>query len=70
MKKYYDDDTGGKYLIGTCGVGYFADVQTITQAVAAARMWWRMTGCSGGIVIRERDGRIVKVMRREAEEEE
>ena len=67
-KKYYAGDTGGKYLVGACGVGYFADVQTVAQAEDAARVWWAQTGCGGGIVIRERDGGIVKVMRREAEE--
>lgn len=70
MKKYYDDDTGGKYLVFAYSVGYFADVQTVAQAEDVARMWWAMTGDDGGVIIwsREKKG-VVKVMRREAEEE-
>lgn len=69
MKKYYKEDTGGRYLVGACGFGYFADVQTVAQAEDAARIWWAQTADCGAIVIRERDGGIVKVVRREAEEE-
>lgn len=70
MRKYYEGDTGGRYLVGACGVGYFADVQTIAQAEDAARMWWAMTGTDGEVIIRERGKETVeKVMRREAEEE-
>ena len=69
MKKYYADDTGGKYLVYSCAVGYFADVQTIAQAEDAARLWWALTADSDAVIIRERDGKIVKVIRREAEEE-
>lgn len=70
MKKYFDNDTGGKYLVGACGAGYFADVQTIAQAEDAARMWWAQTADCDAVIIRERDGKIAKIMRREAEEEE
>lgn len=49
---------------------YFADVQTIAQAEDAARLWWALTADSDAVIIRERDGGIVKIMRREAEEEE
>lgn len=70
MKKYFDNDTGGKYLVGACGFGYFADVQTVAQAEDAARFWWALTADDDAVIVRERDGRrIVKVMRREAEEE-
>lgn len=54
----------------SCAVGYLADVQTIAQAEDVARMWWALAGCGKGIIIRERDGKIAKIMRREAEEEE
>ena len=70
MKKYYKEDTGGKYLVGACGFGYFADVQTIAQAEDAARLWWALTADNGAIFIRERDGGIVKIIRQTAEEEE
>lgn len=70
MKKYYKEDTGGKYLVGACGFGYFADVQTIAQAEDAARLWWALTADDDAVIIRERDGKIAKIMRREAEEEE
>ena len=70
MKKYYKEDTGGKYLVGACGFGYFADVQTVAQAEDAARLWWALTADCDAVIIRERDGKIVKIMRREAEEEE
>lgn len=50
-------------------LGYFADVQTITQAEDAVRLWWALTADNDSVFIRERDGGIVKVMRREAEEE-
>lgn len=70
MRKYYDGDTGGRYLIGTKSAGYFADVQTIAQAEDAARMWWAMTGDDGGVVIWSREKEtVVKIMRRESEEE-
>lgn len=70
MRKYYEGDMGGKYLVGTSLVGYFTDVQTIAQAEDAARMWWAMTGDDGEVIIRERGKETVeKVMRREAEEE-
>lgn len=69
MKKYFDNDTGGKYLVYSRAVGYFADVQTVAQAEDAARLWWALTADSGAVIIRERDGGIVKTMRREAEEE-
>lgn len=65
MKKYYADDTGGKYLVYSCVVGYFADVQTIAQAEDAARLWWALTADSDAVIIRERDGKIVKIMRQE-----
>ena len=73
MRKYYEGDTGGNYLVGALGVlgvGYFADVQTITQAADAAKIWWSLTGDDGGVIIRERDGGIVKVMWREADKDE
>lgn len=59
-------------MVYSCAVGYyFADVQTIAQAEDAARLWWALTADDDAVIIRERDGRrIVKVMRREAEEEE
>ena len=69
MKKYYDGDTGGKYLIGTKSAGFFADVQSIWQAESAARLWWALTADDDAVIIRERDGKIAKIMRREAEEE-
>lgn len=69
MKKYFDNDTGGRYLVYSCAVGYFADVQTVAQAEDAARLWWALTADSDAVIIRERDGKIAKVMRREAEEE-
>lgn len=69
MKKFYKYDTGGRYLVGTCGLGYIADVQTVAQAEDAARLWWALTDDCDAVIIRERDGRIVKVMRRNAEEE-
>lgn len=69
MKKYFDGDTGGKYLVYSRTVGYFADVQTIAQAEDAARLWFALTDDCDAVIIRERDGKIVKVMRREAEEE-
>lgn len=70
MKKYFDDDTGGRYLVGACGFGYFADVQTIAQAEDAAWVWWRMTGDDSDVIIWSREKEtVVKVMRREAEEE-
>ena len=55
----------------SCAVGcYFADVQTVAQAEDAARLWWALTADDDAVIVRERDGRrIVKVMRREAEEE-
>lgn len=53
----------------SCAVGYFADVQTVAQAEDAAWIWWRLTADDDAVIIRERDGKIVKVMRREAEEE-
>lgn len=70
MRKYYDGDTGGKYLVYARCIGYFADVQTIAQAEDAAWIWWRLTADCDAVIIRERDGGIVKIMRREAEEEE
>ena len=70
MKKYFDYDTGGKYLVYSCAVGYFADVQTIAQAEDAARLWWALTADSDAVIIRDRGGKIVKIMRQEAEEEE
>ena len=70
MKKYFDNDTGGGYLVYSCAVGYFADVQTVAQAEDAARLWWALTADDDAVIIRERDGKIVKIMRREAEEEE
>lgn len=70
MKKFYKYDTGGKYLVGTCDFGYIADVQTIAQAEDAAWLWWALTADDDAVIICERDGGIVKVMRREAEEEE
>lgn len=69
MKKYFECDTGGRYLVGACGFGYFADVQTIAQAEDAAWIWWALTGDCDAVIIRERGGGIVKIMRREAEEE-
>lgn len=70
MKKYFDNDTGGRYLVYSCAVGYyFADVQTIAQAEDAARLWWALTADDDAVIIRERDGKIAKIMRREAEEE-
>lgn len=69
MKKYFDNDTGGKYLVYSCAVGYFADVQTVAQAEDAARLWWALTADDDAVIIRERDGKIVKIMRRNAEEE-
>lgn len=69
MKKYFDGDTGGNYLVYSCAVGYFADVQTVAQAEDAARLWWALTADCDAVIIRERDGGIVKIMRREAEEE-
>ena len=70
MKKYFDNDTGGRYLVYARAVGYFADVQTVAQAEDAARLWWALTADDDAVIIRERDGKIVKIMRREAEEEE
>lgn len=69
MKKYYESDTGGRYLVGASSAGYFADVQTVAQAEDAARMWWAMTGDDSEVIIwsREKEA-IVKTMRREAEE--
>ena len=69
MKKYYDGDTGGRYLIYARSVGYFADVQTIAQAEDAARIWWRLTGDDGVVIIwsREKDA-LEKIMWRNAEE--
>lgn len=69
MKKYFDNDTGGRYLAYSRAVGYFADVQTVAQAEDAARLWWALTADDDAVIIRERDGGIVKTMRREAEEE-
>lgn len=69
MKKYFENDTGGKYLVYSCAVGYFADVQTIAQAEDAARLWRALTADSDAVIIRERDGKIAKIIRREAEEE-
>lgn len=66
MRKYYEGDTGGRYLVGACGVGYFADVQNMAQAEDAARMWWGMTGDNGEVIIRERGKNgVVKIMRKE-----
>ena len=56
-------------MVYSCAVGYFADVQTVAQAEDAARHWWAMTADCGAVIIRERDRGIVKIMRREAEEE-
>lgn len=50
-------------------LGYFADVQTITQAEDAVRLWWALTADDDAVIIRERDGKIVKVIRHDAEEE-
>ena len=69
MKKYYADDTGGRYLVYSFALGYFADVQTITQAEDAVRLWWALTADDDAVIIRERDGKIVKVIRHDAEEE-
>ena len=69
MKKQYENDTGGKYLVYVRSVGYFADVQTVAQAEDAAWIWWRLTADCDAVIIRERDGGIVKIMWREAEEE-
>lgn len=70
MRKYYDGDTGGRYLVYTRLVGYFADVQTIAQAEDAAWIWWRLTGDDGAVIIwsREKEG-VEKIMWREAAEE-
>lgn len=54
--------------MGACGFGYFADVQTIAQAEDAAQIWWALTGDDGGVIIRERDGGIVKVMDKDKNE--
>ena len=70
MKKYFDYDTGGKYIVYSRAVGYFADVQTVAQAEDAARLWWALTADRDAVIIRERDGKIVKIMRQSAEEEE
>ena len=51
-----------------CDFGFFADVQTIAQAEDAARLWWALTADDDAVIIRERDGKIAKIMRREAEE--
>lgn len=70
MKKYYEGDTGGRYLVGACGFGYFADVQTVAQAEDAAWLWWALTLDDGEVIILSREKKsVVKVMRREAEEE-
>lgn len=62
-KKYYAGDTGGKYLVGACGTGYFADVQTFAQAEDAARMWWALTGDDGVVIIWSREKeKIEKIM--------
>ena len=53
----------------SCAVGYFADVQTVAQAEDAAWLWWALTADDDAVIIRERDGGIVKIMWREAEEE-
>lgn len=71
MKKYYEGDTGGKYLVYARCIGYFADVQTVAQAEDAARLWWALTGDDGEVVIRLREKETVeKIMWREAEEGE
>lgn len=44
---------------------YFADVQTIAQAEDAARLWWALTEDSDAVIICDRDGKIVKIMRQE-----
>lgn len=70
MRKYYEGDTGGRYLVGTKSAGCFADVQTIAQAEDAARMWWSLTGDDGVVIIWSREKEtIVKVIRRETGEE-
>lgn len=66
MKKYYKDDTGGKYLVSAESVGFFADVQTVAQAVDAARIWRAMTGDNGKVIIWSRET-VEKIMRREEE---
>lgn len=69
MKKYYDGDTGGKYLIGTKSAGFFADVQSIWQAESAARTWRAMTDDDGEVIIWSREKeKIEKIMWRKAEE--
>lgn len=68
MKKYYDGDTGGRYLVGTKSAGYFADVQTVAQAEDVARMWMAMTEDDGEVIIWSREKEAVeKIMWREAE---
>lgn len=70
MKKYYEGDTGGRYLVSAASVGFFADVQTIAQAEDAARLWWALTGDDGGVIIWSREKKtVVKVIRRETGEE-
>lgn len=44
---------------------YFADVQTIAQAEDAARLWWALTADNDAVIICDRDGKIVKIMRQE-----
>lgn len=70
MKKYYNDDTGGRYLVYARLVGYFADVQTVAQAEDVARMWWSMAGDDGEVIIwsREKEG-VEKIMWRDEEGE-
>lgn len=70
MRKYYDGDTGGRYLIGTKSAGYFADVQTVAQAEDAARLWWAMADDDGGVIIWSREKeKIEKIMQRDEEGE-
>ena len=56
--------------MGTCAFGYFADVQTVAQAEDAARLWWALTADEDAVIIWSREKEtVVKVMRRNAEEE-
>lgn len=71
MKKYYEGDTGGRYLVYAESAGYFADVQTVAQAEDVARMWWAMSGDDGEVIIWSREKETVeKIMWRESEEGE
>lgn len=68
MKKYYEGDTGGRYLVSAESVGFFADVQTVAQAEDAARIWWSLTGDDGEVIIWSRET-VEKIMRRDEEDE-